>query len=207
MRKRRVKNPMKSFAIVTKSPAEALFFEQMKKDCRFRNMMVNCVEANDLNELIKKAQSVKLKNGYDRVWAIASLSDYNQVPGFDLEESLKEAKRRKVRVAYAKPSIFLYFALHFTVPAKNLSNSDLIPIIKKQYPNFEFTRDYLLHAGTEFHLKLFKYKGVESANEREFNRDSIATGDRSDINFIDFLVEVAQYCGDGDIAYNQKTIE
>ena len=215
MRKRNVKNPMKAFCVVTKSPAEALFFEQMKKDLRYRNMIVRQVEAETLDELVKRAQSVKLRNRYDRVWAIASLSDYDKQEGFDLEASLAEARRRKVNVAYAKPSIFLYFAMHLALPQKNSSESDLLAIIRKEFPNFEFTRDWLLHAGTEFHLKLFKYKGTESANEREYLKDNIATGDLQDINFTvgypigspSFLVELADYCGEGDVAYNQKTID
>ncbi len=215
MRRRYVKNPMKSFAVVTKSPAEALFFEQMKKDLRYRNMIVCRVEAETLEDLIKQTQSIRLRNRYDRAWAVASLSDYANQEGLDLKACLAEAKRRKVFLAYANPSIFLYFAMHFTLPQKKCSNKDLASIIRKEFPGFDFTREWLLHDGTEFHLKLFKHKGTESDNERAFVSDSIATGDLSEINFIvgypsgapSFLADLADYCGEGDVAYNQKTID
>lgn len=208
MRKRTVKKALESFAIVTASKEEECFFLQFKKDYRYRNLIVERVEAETLEDLIKKTQVVKLRNKYSKAWAVASLDMYKDKEWFNLEESLKEARRRKVGLCYAKPSILLYFALHFGLPgSKNPSESELLGIIKGRVPDFSWSVEYLRGKGSEFNWSLVKYKGVESSNEREFNKESITTGEVSDINFIEFLKDVALYCDEAqDLSYNQKSL-
>ena len=171
-------------------------------------MIVVRVQAQTLDELVKKAQVTKLRNKYSRCWAVASLDKYSSQEGYDLENSIAEARRRKVGLCYANPSILLYFALHFQLPSsKKPTNEELLEIIKTKVPDFDFTPEYLLGKGSEFNWSLVKYKGVESSNEREFNTDSITTGDRSDINFIEFLKEISDYCDEAqDLSYNQKNL-
>ena len=205
MRKRKIKTPLESFAVVTGTEAEYYYYLQMKKDCRYRNMIVGLCKADTLADFIIEAQKFKLKNRYSRVWAVASLKDYGKTPS-DIAEEMHLARKKNVNLAYAYPSILLYFVLGFEIPPFNSGDEMLFSLLRKRYPNFEFTADYLLHEGTEFHLGLFKNKANAGINETEYNRQYLDSDMAKAINFTSFMNDVAENCGEGDISYNQKTI-
>ena len=53
-RKRVNENPRQTLLIVTASQSEALYFSQMRKDCRYTNMSVIWAEeARDLEEFVE----------------------------------------------------------------------------------------------------------------------------------------------------------
>lgn len=207
MRKRKVKTPLKPFLVTTRDDAEYQYFMQMKKDCRYKNMIVEKINAIDLIDLINKTQKIKLQNKYKQAWAVCSLSQYSKKAS-EISEELKLAEVKKVNVAYADPSILLYFALHFEQVSANTNDGALKSIIKKYIPTFEWSADYLVSdQGSYFNLTLFKDKAKAGARENDLNREvQITNPTLTQMNFMRFMNDVAEFCGEGDVAYNQRTI-
>lgn len=207
MRRRSVKTPLKPFLVTTKDDAEFQYFLQMKKDCRYKNMIVEKVDAKDLYDMIIKTQKLKLQNKYKQAWAVCSLSQYSKKAN-EIEEELKFAEVRRINIAYADPSILLYFALHFEDVQPNATDSTLTSIIKRYIPTFKWTGEYLTsQEGSTFNLTLFKDKAKAGAREGNLTRLlQITNPNASQINFMRFMNDVAEFCGEGDIAYNQRTI-
>lgn len=207
MRRRSVKTPLKPFLVTTKDAVEYQYFLQMKKDCRYKNMIVEKVDAKDIFDLVAKTQKLKYQNRYKEAWAVCSLDQYSKKAD-EIQEELSYASARRINIAYAEPSILLYFALHFEDVQPGSTSQMLTGIIKRYIPTFEWSEDYLKSQdGSKFNLTLFKDKAKAGAREGDLTRKlQLTNPNASQINFMRFMNDIAEFCGEGDIAYNQRTI-
>ena len=76
-RKRKSTPSMGTLLLVTATEAEAIFFSQMRKDCRFANLTVMYSGAKTLHEHIAFTSKAKFKNRFDNAYALFGFDDVN----------------------------------------------------------------------------------------------------------------------------------
>ena len=76
-RKRNSTESRRTLLLVTATEAEALFFSQMRKDCRYGNLTVVCSGAKDLKHLISFTSKEKNRKKYDVAFALFGFDDVN----------------------------------------------------------------------------------------------------------------------------------
>ena len=76
-RKRRSTPSMGTLLLVTATEAEAIYFSQMRKDCRYANLTVMHSGAKTLAEHISFTSKAKFKNRFDAAFALFGFDDVN----------------------------------------------------------------------------------------------------------------------------------
>ena len=76
-RKRKSTPSMGTLLLVTATEAEAIFFSQMRKDCRYANLTVMHSGAKTLAEHISFTSKAKFKNRFDAAFALFGFDDVN----------------------------------------------------------------------------------------------------------------------------------
>ena len=74
-RKKKSTETRRTLLLVTATETEALFFSQMRKDCRYGNLTVVNSGAKDLRRLIQFTSREKNRNRYDVAYALFGLDD------------------------------------------------------------------------------------------------------------------------------------
>jgi hypothetical protein len=207
-RKKHNEKPRKTLLIVTASEAESLYFSQMRKDCRYTNMTVAWAEeAQSLEDLIQYAYKMRTKGKFDSTWSFFGFEDYD-VSSDQVAEAVQYAKKKRVQLAWVQPGISLWYLLHLQSPRMPISDSSLVEsTLKGVFPGYSNEADYLLHAGSALHLRLFSAKAQAVVNAGSYNtlvqqrNASIAP-----VNMTKLLNEIADVCGTADMSHNQKLI-
>ncbi|NLA92499.1 MAG: RloB domain-containing protein [Spirochaetales bacterium] len=210
MRRKRVnENPRQTLLIVTASQSEALYFSQMRKDCRYTNMSVIWAEeARDLEEFIRIAARERIKGRFDKTWGLFSF-DHFELSSDQVREVLPYAKKRKIELAWVNPGIGLWYLLHLQSPRAPVTDNGVIErSLQGVLPNFNLTPDYLLGDGDSLHLRLFPAKAQAVVNAGAYN--TIFTqdyrGSLAPVNMTKLTTEIGDICGVADMTYNQKMI-
>ena len=77
-RKRISEKPRRTILLVTATEAEALYFSQMRKDCRYANMTVVWEpDFKDLEHLITLAGRRRNSENFSTAWVVFGLKDLN----------------------------------------------------------------------------------------------------------------------------------
>ena len=77
-RKKNITQPKSTLLLVCKTEAEALYFSQMRKDCRYVNLTVMQVPENkgkNLQTLIDFTGRERSKGRFDSAWALFGFDD------------------------------------------------------------------------------------------------------------------------------------
>lgn len=148
-RKRVNENPRQTLLIVTASQSEALYFSQMRKDCRYTNMSVIWAEeARDLEEFVRIAAKERIKGRFDRTWGLFSFDTF-EVSNEQVREVLPYAKKRKIELAWVNPGIGLWYLLHLQSPRTPILDNGVVErSLKGMMANFSLDAEYLLGEGT-----------------------------------------------------------
>lgn len=94
-RKRISQQPRQTILLVTATEAEALYFSQMRKDCRYSNMTVIWEQdCKDLSSLITTAAKMRNSGNYSSVWVVFGFADL-KVSSEDVSKLLVLAEKRK----------------------------------------------------------------------------------------------------------------
>lgn len=210
MRRKRVnENPRQTLLIVTASQSEALYFSQMRKDCRYTNMsVVWAEEARDLEEFIRIAAKERIKGRFDRTWGLFSFDTF-EVSSEQVREVLPYAKKRKVELAWVNPSIGLWYLLHLQSPRAPIVDNGVIErSLQGMLPNFSLASEYLLGEGDSLHLRLFPSKAQAVVNAGAYNSlfAQDFRGSLAPVNMTKLITEIGDVCGVADMTYNQKLI-
>lgn len=96
MARKKISNkPRRTILIVTATEAEALYFSQMRKDCRYSNLTVLWEEEfKDLEHLITLASRYRNTGNYSVVWVLFGLADLDVAPS-EVKKLLPYAKKEK----------------------------------------------------------------------------------------------------------------
>lgn len=206
-RKKNTTRPLKTLLIVTATEAEAVYFSQVRKDCRYTNLHVEWAsDATDLKSLILHANLRRRIGKYDAVWAVFGLIDY-ALSVDDVRAHRELAEQKNVRMAWAYPTFSLWYLLHGTLPDRLLTSSEAIDRdVARLVPGYEPTAIYLLTDGQAFHLKLFPAKARAGLNASTYSEQQAARLGFPATNLPLLINEISEYCGLADITHNQKQI-
>ncbi len=207
VRKRINKNPNQTMLIVTATEAEALYFSQMRKDCRFANLHVNWAQgATTLEELVLFAAKQRSKGKFDSTWAMFGFADFG-VDAAAVKEMLPIAQAKKVNLVWTNPSLPLWYLLHLNAPNGPVVDPAVINnALGKPLPGFAADAKYLLTDGMSLHLKLYPAKAKAVINASEYNKIMEARTGLPATNFPVLLNEITEICGLADLSHNQKLV-
>jgi hypothetical protein len=207
-RKKINEKPRKTMLIVTASEAESLYFSQMRKDCRYTNLTVQWAsEAKTLEDLIQAAYKARIKEKYDSAWCVFGFSDLH-VQVDQVRESAILAQKKRIQLAWNNPGIALWYLLHLQNPRMPISDITLVEsTLRGVFPGFSSDADYLLHAGSSLHLRLFSAKAQAVVNAGNYNAlVQQRTGGIPPVQMTKLLNEISDICGTADMSHNQKLI-
>ncbi len=193
--------------LVTASEAEALFFSQMRKDCRYANMSVVWEsDFKDLENLITLAGRMRNKENYSSVWVVFGLSDLG-ISAQDVKLLMPFAEKKKVRLAWNNPSLPLWYLLHLQAPNGFVKDPLMIEdALSRQFPSFRSDASYLLDEGLDLHLRLYSAKSKAAVNASAYNARVTQQVGLAPTNMVALLNEITDICGLADLTHNQKRL-
>lgn len=207
-RKRNVQAPKKAMLIVGASEREALYFSQVRKDCRYTNLSVIDGSRNtSIENVIIYAGKKRREGKFDSTWVVFSLSDWALEPK-QVRELFKLATKKRVQLAWTNPSFPLWILLHVQSPSKLLVNGPQIAqtIGEKVIKGYRDTSEYLLGDGLSLHLRLFNNKTKALGNAREYNTIASRETGLQATSFVELYADINENCGEADVTHNQKQI-
>ncbi|HPZ15998.1 MAG TPA: RloB domain-containing protein [Sphaerochaeta sp.] len=206
-RKRISQKPRETILVVTATEAEALYFSQMRKDCRYSNMTVVWQETfNDLHQLIGMVARMRTTGSYTSAWLVFGLADLG-IGVSDVKEEMEYAERRKVKLGWNNPSLPLWYLLHMQAPRAFVSDPKIIEgALAKQLPSFRSDASYLLDEGMDLHLRLYSAKSKAAVNASTYNMTVEPTLGLGATNMIALLNDITEICGLADLSHNQKQL-
>ena len=206
-RKKNTTEPKRMLLLVCATEAEALYFSQMRKDCRYVNLTVLQApegKSGDLQSLVDWTGRQRSKGRFDSAWALFGFDDVNATV-----ESVKEmeeyAAKKKVNLLYFNPSFELWFILHLGSPSGFVR--DLAPLrekLKAAIPGYEMTPEYFLTKGLNLHIKLFPRHSAADLNARNYNSIAVAATGLKATTMPEFNEDLTAICGLADMSHNQK---
>ena len=206
-RKKNITQPKETLLLVCATEAEALYFSQMRKDCRYVNLTVMQVpegKAKNLEALIDFTGRQRSRGRFDSAWALFGFDDLG-VGVSDVKEMEEYAAKKKVKMLYFNPSFELWFILHLGAPGTFVR--DIAPLrekLKTAIPGYELSAEYFLTKGLNLHIKLFPRHSAADLNARNYNSAAIAATGLKATTMPDFDEDLTAICGLADMSHNQK---
>ena len=74
-RRKNITDPKQTILIVCATEAEALYFSQMRKDCRYVNLTVLTSPKQDIKTLIDYTGRERSRGRFDSAWALFGFDD------------------------------------------------------------------------------------------------------------------------------------
>lgn len=204
LRKKKTTEFKGTMLLVTATEAEALFFSQMRKDCRFTNLNIVCSGAKSLKEMISFASRMKNRGKFDRTFCLFGLDDL----GTNIEE-IKEmevsASNRRIELCYFNPTFEMYFYFHLGELKTFISDPEFFKEnLKKAIKEYEFTPQYLGTKGANLHLQLFPRKATADLRMRDYNVVAVqATGAKAS-GIVELNNAITEICGTADMSHNTR---
>ncbi|MBG0766742.1 MAG: RloB domain-containing protein [Spirochaetaceae bacterium] len=206
-RKRISQKPRRTILVVTATEAEALYFSQMRKDCRYANMTVVWEpDYKDLANLITLAGRMRTKEQYSSVWLVFGFADLD-VSVQEVKELMPHAEKKKVNLAWNNPSLPLWYLLHLQTPKGFVKDPAMIEsALAGQFPGFSSDAAYLLDEGLDLHLKLYSAKSKAAVNASSYNALTASQVGLAPTNMVALLNDITDICGLADLTHNQKRL-
>ena len=214
-RKRNFKEPRVPLIILTAGEDEALYFTQMRCDCRFSNMRVfqKSSESKSLVDMIKEAGKLRLEHGLGNAWCIFNPHDIELSPK-ELQESRALAAKKRVALAYTNPGIEFWYYLHFAIPDTPFrSREDASEALRRYIPEYRLGTRFLKDQGSDLYMKLFTNKAQAVLHANRFNMlfgDRVGmSGPRLDYSCTipKLLKDISDVCGKCFISKGQNAAE
>lgn len=206
-RKRISQQPRRTILVVTATEAEALYFSQMRKDCRYSNLSVvwepNC---KDLEHLITVTGKMRNSQNFSSAWALFGFSDLNETVQH-VKELEEFAEKKKVKLAWNNPSLPLWYLLHLQQPKGFVADPTMIErALSQPFPNFRGDAAYLLKDGMNLHLRLYAAKSKAAVNASAYNALVAPKLGLTATNVVAMLNDITDICGLADLTHNQKQL-
>jgi hypothetical protein len=208
MARKRIKEaPHRTILIVTASESEALYFSQMRKDCRFSNMTVQWVEKyKDLTDLVSITSRMRNSGNFATSWVVFGLANLGLTPE-EVKAVLPLAQKKKVRLAWTNPSFPLWYLLHLQAPRGFVEDTQTITkALATPLAGFSEDATYLLTDGLNLHLKLYPYKARAAVNASNYNSLVESRLGLPATNLISLFNDITDVCGLADLTHNQKQL-
>ena len=189
-RKKNITQPKETLLLVCATEAEALYFSQMRKDCRYVNLTVMQVPEGKAKNL---------------AWALFGFDDLG-VGVSDVKEMEEYAAKKKVKMLYFNPTFELWFLLHLGTPGAFVSDAGAIKEkVRTGVTNgTPFSAEYLLTNGLNLHIRLFPMHSKADLGARNYN-DIVRTQTGLEATTMPLFDEdIEAICGKADMSHNQK---
>lgn len=190
--------------VVTATEAEALYFSQMRKDCRFTNLNVVNSNAKSLKEIVAFASKQKNRGKFDSTFCVFGFDDVNTNVQeiVEMEETLQN---RKINLCYFNPTFEMWFYLHLGNLSSFVSDPEFFKSnVAKAIPGYEFTPQYLYTKGANLHLQLFPRHASADLKAREYNRLAIQKTGIKASGVVELDAAITEICGTADMSHNTK---
>jgi hypothetical protein len=206
-RKRISEKPRRTILLVTATEAEALYFSQMRKDCRYANMTVVWEpDFKDLEHLITLAGRRRNSENFSTAWVVFGLKDLN-LDVKDVKSAQSLAEKKKVKLAWNNPSLGLWYLLHLQAPKGFVQDPSLIDsVLAKQFPSYTSDASFLLSEGLDLHFRLYSAKSKAAINAAAYNQMAVASVGLGATNMVAMLNDITEICGLADLTHNQKRL-
>ncbi len=205
VRKRNKVDAKQTMLLVCANEAEAIFFSQMRKDCRYSNMtVVSAGNAVSLDKLLDFAGKLRNKGKYTSCWVLFGLDEVNATRE-DVSNAEETAAKKKLKMLYLEPSFDLYFMLFFSKPAALIESADEVKEkVKSSIEGYEATSEYFLTKGLNLNFSLYPKLAEADKNARDYNE--FVSFDRGyDVTSLPlFLDDLKEVCGKADMSHSQK---
>lgn len=205
VRKRNKVDAKQTMLLVCANEAEAIFFSQLRKDCRYSNLTV--VAANgitSLEKLLDYAGKLRNKGKYTSCWAVFGLDEVGAT-----RESVNDAEelalKKKIKMLYFEPSFDLYFSLFFAAPNELIEDIEkLKENVKSHIDGYELSSEYFLTKGLNLNFTLYPKLAEADKNARSYNE--FVSFDRGyDVTSLPlFFDDLKEVCGKADMSHSQK---
>ncbi|MBR4426817.1 MAG: RloB domain-containing protein [Spirochaetales bacterium] len=205
-RKRTPVFPKKTILIATSNTAMVAYFSRVRKDCRYVNMTVQYLPAENLDELIKATGKARIAGKFASAWALFGLTDFNLQPA-DITAAQPLADSRKVKLGWVSPNISMWLFLHLkplNVYVDNASQFD--QALAKVFPGYEPTAEYLTNEGQDIHLRLFSSFSKAILNSSVYNKIAEKKNGVAATSFPLLYEDIKNLCGEADLSHNQKLL-
>ncbi len=206
MAKRKKTNllPKGTLLIATATEAEALFFSQMRKDCRFTNMNVVCIEAKDVTDFITKTARERSRNHYDAACAVFGFDDF----GTNVEEvkaAREYAEKKKVGFCFCNPGFDLWIYLHLAEPKSFINDKAIFAqALSSKLQGYEFSTSYLMNKGLNLHMQLFPRHAMADLAARNYNQIALSQTGLEATTMPTLNKTITEVCGQADMSHNTK---
>lgn len=206
-RKKVIQEPNKTILVVTSNESNQLYFSQMRKDCRYSNLTVACLDhAKDLSDFIVKSARMRNKGGYSVVWALFDFVDFD-VKVDQVKEAMPLAEQKKVNLAWNNPSQDLWYLLHFQSPRGVVTDAKVfVSALQNLIPGYARGPEYMMTDGLAFHLGLYPNKSKAANNAEPYNHMAEAQTGLPATNMVSLLNDITKVCGQADITHNQRQL-
>ena len=203
-RKRRSTPSMGTLLLVTATEAEAIFFSQMRKDCRYANLTVMHSGAKTLAEHISFTSKAKFKNRFDSAFALFGFDDVNTNVE-EVKKAEEECKSKKIGLCYFNPSFHLWIYLHLAKPNSFIISSEAMAnAIATKIAGYEMSSEYLMTKGLNLHMQLFPRHAQADLNARDYNKIAYQATGLKATNIPDLNQAIVDLCGQADMSHNTK---
>lgn len=204
LRKKKTTEFKGTMLLVTATEAEALFFSQMRKDCRFTNLNVVCSNAKTLKEIITFAARKKNQGKFDRTFCVFGLDDLNTTIE-EIKRNEEAVANRRIDLCYFNPTFEMYFYFHLGELDRFVSDAEFFKSnIAKAVKDYEFTPEFLGTKGSNFHLQLFPRHATADLRIRDYNRvANQATGAKA-CGVVELNNAITEICGTADMSHNTR---
>ena len=207
MTRKRIPTPAKStILIATANPAVAAYFSRVRKDCRYVNMTVQCLNATTLEGLIKATGKARIAGKFASAWAIFGLDDFGIKPA-DINAAKPLADARKVKLGWNLPCFSMWLYLHLKPLNQYIGDAaSFDQALAKVFPGFKFTAQYMTNEGQDIHLRLFSSFTKAINNTSVYNKVSEKVNGIPATTFPLLSDDIKDICGEADLSHNQKLL-
>ena len=207
MTRKRIPTPAKStILIATANPAVAAYFSRVRKDCRYVNMTVQCLNATTLEGLIKATGKARIAGKFASAWAIFGLDDFGIKPA-DITAAKPLADARKVKLGWNLPCFSMWLYLHLKPLNQYIGDAaSFDQALAKVFPGFKFTAQYMTNEGQDIHLRLFSSFTKAINNTSVYNKVSEKVNGIPATTFPLLYDDIKDICGEADLSHNQKLL-
>ena len=188
-----------SMLLLCATDAEATFFNQFRKDCRYSNLTVAKANGKTIEKMLSEAGSLRTKGKFSSVWCVFGLDEVDASLE-DVDACKEIAEKKKVKMLYFAPSFELYFALFETCPKRIADKESLLRRIRVTFPDFQLTTRYFLTSGLNVNFKIYPKLAVADQNARDYNAISEMDTGFEATTLSDFLDDLKHVCGKADMS-------
>ena len=204
-RKKNITAPKQTLLLVCATEAEALYFSQMRKDCRYVNLtVVTAPGKKDLKGLVDFTARERNHGKFDSAWALFGFDDIG-TNADEIKEMEEYCEKKKVRLCWCNPSFDLWFIFHLGAPSSYMADiSPLRAKLQEALPGFEMTPEYFLTKGLNTHIRIFPRHASADINARNYNVVAKAATGLEATMMPALNEDITAICGTADMSHNQK---